>query len=239
MKNSLLALALFCITICSAQNLTKIKGNEKIITVTRTTASYNKILIAGSFDVKLISGAAGTIVIKGDENLIDYIITEVKNNKLSLSIKKGTNLQYNYNSSIEVTVPFDKIDELTFVGSGNVSNTDSINSENFDFVMSGSGNVKFETTTNNLKISKSGSGNLHVKGKAINSTVNNTGSGNANLNDLEAENVTATQSGSGSIKVFCTKSLTATTAGSGNIKYKGSPSKISKNSAGSGSVTSY
>lgn len=239
MKNFLLALALFCITICSAQKLITIKGNEKIITTTRTTASYNKILIAGSFDVKLISSADGAIVIKGDENLIEFIKTEVKNNSLSIYFDKEKYVQYNYNSSIEITVPFEKLDELTFVGSGTVSNTDRINAENFDFVMSGSGNVKFETATKNLKITKSGSGNLDVKGKAVNSTVNNTGSGNANLNNLEAENVTATQSGSGSIKVFCTKSLTATTAGSGNIKYKGTPLKISKNSVGSGSIISY
>lgn len=237
MKKSILLLALLCFTISNAQKFKKIKGNEKIVTLTRTTPQYDKISAAGSFDVKLISGKEGEISIKGDENLLEYIKTEVKDGTLSVYFEKGKNIQLNYNSTIEITIPFEKINQLNFTGSGNLSSSDSINSENLDFTMSGSGNVKFESVSTNLKITKAGSGYLNVKGKTTNLEVINTGSGNASLSELTSENAVANQSGSGSIQLYCSKNLQAKSVGSGNIQYKGNPEKVDKNSVGSGSIT--
>lgn len=237
MKKLILLLALFCLTISSAQKFKKIKGNQKIISITRIISNYDKISVSGSFDVKLISGKEGNITIKGDENLLEFLKTEVNNTILSVYFEKGKSVQYNNNSSIEITIPFETINQVTFSGSGNLINSDVIISENLDFTISGSGNVKFESSSTNLKISKSGSGNLSGKGKTTNLEILSSGSGNANLSDLASLNAVATQSGSGSIKVNCTKSLAAKTAGSGNILYKGTPDKINKNTTGSGSIT--
>ncbi|MEC4003195.1 head GIN domain-containing protein [Flavobacterium sp. SUN052] len=237
MKKSILLLSLLCLTIGNAQKFKKIKGNQNIVSITRTTAAYEKISVAGSFDVKLVAGKEGTIAIKGDENLLEYIKTEINNNTLSVSFEKGKSIQYDYNSSIEITIPIETINQLTFSGSGNLSTTESINSEDLVVLISGSGNVKFESTTTNLKITKSGSGNLNSKGKTTNLEIISSGSGNANLSDLIALNAVATQSGSGNIKLNCTASLKATTIGSGNINYQGKPEKIDKNSTGSGSIT--
>lgn len=236
MKKSLLLLALLCFTVSFSQKNKKIKGNEKITTITRTTSEYEGISVSGSFDVKLISGKEGNITIKGDENLLEFIITEVNNGKLSVYFEKNKNIQYNYNSSIEITIPFEKINQLTFTGSGNLTNNDLIKTDNLDFSMSGSGNVSFNSETNSLKISKSGSGNLNAKGTTTSIDVNSAGSGNANLLDLKSENATVSQSGSGSTKVYCSKILNAQTVGSGNIQYAGNPEKVSKNSTGSGSI---
>ena len=237
MKKLLVILALLCLTIGNAQKFKKIKGNQKIVSITRTTTDYEKLSISGSFDVKLIAGKEGNIAIKGDENLLEFIKTEVNNNTLSVYFEKGRSLQYDYNSSIEITIPFENINQITFSGSGNLSNSDSISSDNLDITMSGSGNVKFESTTTNLKITKSGSGNLNAKGKTSNIEVLSSGSGNANLSDLTSINAVATQSGSGSITLNCSKTLQAKTIGSGNIRYKGAPEKIDKSSTGSGSIT--
>ena len=237
MKKSILILALLCLTISNAQKFKKIKGNQKNISISRTTTSYEKISVSGSFDVKLISGKEGNISIKGDENLLEYIKTEVVNNTLTVYFEKGKSIQYDYNSSIEITIPFETINQITFSGSGNLINSDSIKSENLDITMSGSGNVKLETETTNLKITKSGSGNLNSKGKTTNIEILSSGSGNANLSDLTSQNAVATQSGSGSIKINCNKSLEAKTVGSGNIQYKGTPENVDKSSTGSGSIT--
>jgi len=237
MKKYFLMLALLCFSVSFSQKNKKIKGNEKITTIARTTSEYEGISVSGSFDVKLISGTEGNITIKGDENLLEFIITEVKEGKLSVYFEKNKNIQYNYNSSIEITIPFEKINYLTFKGSGNLTNNDLIKTENLNFSMSGSGNVTFNSETNSLIITKSGSGNLNARGTTINVDINSAGSGNANVSDLKSENATVSQSGSGSTKVYCSKSLNAQTVGSGNIQYKGNPEKVLQKSTGSGSIT--
>ena len=236
MKKSIFILALFFIITSNAQKLKEIKGNQKIVTITRTTSEYDKIIIAGSFDLKLVSGTEGTITLEGDENLLEYIKTDVRNGSLNIAFDKTTNIQYNYKSSIEISIPIEQIDELVFSGSGNVNATEIIVSDNFKSTITGSGNVSFVTSAKILKITKAGSGNLTIKGKATQLEVSASGSGNINLFDLTTQNAVASQTGSGNINLNCIEKLDATTAGSGSIQYKGNPKKINKNSSGSGGI---
>ncbi len=231
MKKSLLIITLFCFSFLGAQN------SKKVITESRTTADYDKISTSGSFDVVLIAGKEGNITIKAEPKLMELIKTEVKDGELSVYFETPKLVTFNYTSTIEITIPIENISELSFSGSGNLTAANPINSENLQFTMSGSGNVKFETVTTNLKVTKSGSGNAVIQGKAENLKVDASGSGNANLSDLKTENTTASQSGSGNIKIFCTKNLLASLKGSGSIQYRGNPQQVDKDSSGSGSIT--
>lgn len=237
MKKSILFLALFCVTISNAQKSTKIKGNGIAATITRTTPEYDKIVVGGSFEVKLIAGKEGNISIKGDENLLEFIKTEVNGGTLSVNFERGKNIMYDYRSSIEITIPFEKINSLELSGSGIVTTSDVINTDNLEVEVTGSGSVKFETNATNVKIARTGSGSVTAKGATINLEVSSQGSGSTNAFDLVAENVSASQSGSGSVRVNCTKNLVANQAGSGSISYKGKPEKVQKNSAGSGNIS--
>jgi hypothetical protein len=242
MKKLILLSLLFCFSISNAQKSKKnktIKGNEKEVTVSRTTPEYDKIEVGGSFDVKLISGKEGSITIKGDENLVELLKTEVVNGTLKVGFERGKMIQFNYKSAIEITIPFEQINELSFSGSGNFFGKDIITAENLEVEIAGSGNVKLELNTTNTKIERSGSGNLNIKGKTQNLEIESTGSGNANASELIAENVVASQIGSGNIKVNCTKKLVARSSGSGSIIYNGNPEKVDKSSSGSGSISGH
>jgi hypothetical protein len=236
MKKHFIIVALLFFSVSFSQKNKKITGNEKIVTITRSTSEYEGISISGSFDVKLISGKEGNISIKGDENLLEFIVTEITNGKLLVYFEKHKKIQYNYNSSIEITIPFEDINQLSFNGSGNLTTTDLIKTEYLNIEMTGSGNTSFRSDTNSLKITKSGSGNLNGKGMTKNIEINSDGSGNVTMSDLKSENAVASQTGSGNIKVNCSKNLDARTIGSGTIQYSGKPEKIAKSTTGSGSI---
>ena len=112
MKKYFLLLISLSIGVAYSQKNKTITGNEKITTITRTTSAYEGIEISGSFDVKLISGQEGNLTIKGDENVLEYIITEVKNGRLAVYFDKNKSIRYNYNSSIEITIPVEEIKQL-------------------------------------------------------------------------------------------------------------------------------
>lgn len=236
MKKYFLLLISLSISFAYSQKNKTIKGNEKTTTITRTTAAYEGLEVSGSFDVKLISGKEGNIIIKGDENLLEFIITEVKDGRLSVYFDKNKTIRYNYNSSIEVTIPIEEINQLSFSGSGNLKNNDLIKTENLNVEISGSGNVSYNAETKNLKITKSGSGNLVGKGTTNNLDLKSEGSGNVNLYDLKSENAVVSQTGSGNIKVNCSVNFDALTIGSGNIQYYGNPKKTATKVEGSGSI---
>ena len=92
MKNLILTLALLVsVSNVSAQNWSskKTKGNGSIVTEDRTVDAFNKLKVGGSFRVVLTSDRTKEVSIKTDENLMDYIITEVKDGALIIKMKKN------------------------------------------------------------------------------------------------------------------------------------------------------
>jgi len=215
----------------------KIKGNGNVISETRTTSDYDAIKVAGSFDVELVAGKEGKIIIKGEENLVSAIKVEVEDNILKIYVEKGSNIRPSIGRKIEVTVPFEKISEVSLAGSGNVQSKDAIKNDKFTAKLSGSGNFNLEVNSNNTEINLSGSGNLRLKGSSDSLITKLAGSGNIDAANLKSKNVDANVSGSGNSRVNCSESLTARIAGSGDIKYTGNPEKRDVKVSGSGSIS--
>ncbi|REE82019.1 putative autotransporter adhesin-like protein [Lutibacter oceani] len=212
----------------------KIKGNGDITTITRNVSDYDAIGIAGSFDVKLFKGNEGTITIKADENLLEYIVTEVENGNLKIKPKKGYNLVSR--KTIEITVPFESIDGVSLAGSGDVFTNDIIKSNNLKISLAGSGNMDLNVSTGDLDSNIAGSGNIKLTGESDNFNCSIAGSGNLNGYNLKATIANASIAGSGNVKVNAVNEIHAKIAGSGNIVYSGDPEIIKSKSAGSGSV---
>ena len=215
----------------------KIKGNGKVVSETRTTSDYDAVRVAGSFDVDLVAGKEGKIIIKGEENLVSAIKVEVEDNVLKIYVEKGSNIRPSMGKKIEVTVPFEKISEVSLSGSGNVQSKDVIKNDKFVAKLSGSGNFNLDVNSNTLELNLSGSGNIHLKGSSDSLVTKLAGSGNIEATNLKAKNVDVNVSGSGNSRVNCIENLTARIAGSGDIKYTGNPEKRDVKVSGSGSIT--
>lgn len=240
MKTTILTFAtLLFITISHAQwwgNEEKIKGNGNVTTITRTTPDYDGISCAGSFDYILVSGTEGKITIEGEENLLKYVVTEVKDNKLVVKTEKNINLSPSSNKTIKITIPFKDIDNVSLAGSGDLTNTDTIKATDLKISLAGSGDIVLTVETNNVKGSLAGSGDLTLKGNTNNLEANIAGSGDFHGFNLQANHTEVSVAGSGDAKVVSNESLKARIAGSGDIEYKGSPKKEDSKVAGSGSI---
>jgi len=239
MKKSILLLALtlfFINSSAKAQDRNKLNGNGKVVTETRNTGDYDGIKISGFFDVNLVAGKEGKITIKGEENLLSAIKVEVEDNSLKIYIERFTNIRPSSGNSIQITVPFEKISEVSLAGSGEIQSKDVIKSDKFAVKLSGSGDFNLPVDVNTLELSVSGSGNVHLKGIADTFSTKLSGSGDVDASNLKSKIVEANVSGSGNSKVTCNESLTARVAGSGNIRYLGNPEKKDVKVSGSGSI---
>lgn len=215
----------------------KVKGNGKITTETRTTGDYSGIKCKGSFDYVLVSGKEGKIILEGESNLLEYIITEVKGGTLIVKTKKRVNLKPNWKKTIKITIPFMDIDNVSLSGSGDLWTEDTIISTNFDATMAGSGDVTIDIEANSIKCRVAGSGDLTLKGTTHDLVAKLAGSGDIHAFKLEANNTTASVAGSGDVAVVSNKSLHARVTGSGDIVYRGNPSTKDTKKIGSGSIS--
>lgn len=219
-------------------NKKKVAGNGNDTSLTRTIADYDEISVGGPFKVDLVSGKEGEITLKGDENLLEYVKTEVDGRKLKIYFDNDVTLKYGEHD-INVTIPFEKINRVSFAGSGYIKTKDIISAEKFEIKFAGSGEGHFEVNCPNLKVTFAGSGDLKVTGKTTELEAKLAGSGDLDCSKLEAQNTDASVSGSGDLKVNCIKNLTAKIAGSGDIYYKGKPKNLDSKVVGSGDVTSF
>ncbi len=225
------------ITTVQAQWFNKrIRGNQKMTEVTRNVSDYDGVGVGGSFDVKLVSGKEGKIVINAEENLIPYIITEVRNNYLKIKWKKG--LSINSHRRILVTVPVKDISKVSLAGSGDIFTDNSvINAEKLRVSLAGSGDIKLEVKTTNISASIAGSGDINLNGLTDDFKASIAGSGDIYAFDLKAKTSNLRISGSGGIRTSVSDMLKVAIAGSGDVYYKGNPKEDVKIS-GSGSLHS-
>ena len=235
MKKSILfiAVVLFATTI---QAQKKIKGNGKITTINRTTSEYDSVDCAGSFNYVLVAGTEGAIKIEGEENLLQYIITEVKEGRLIVKTENRINLQCSTNKTIKITIPIKDIDQVSLAGSGDLWSESNITATTLDVSLSGSGDVTLQIQATSTKAALTGSGDITLKGTTNNLDASVTGSGDFHGFDLISNDTNVNITGSGDASVVAKERLKARVSGSGDIRYKGSPKNEDSKVAGSGSI---
>ena len=241
MKKSIqlvLICTLFFSTIANAQRLfnQKIVGNGKLISEKRTTVSYDKITVIGFFDVELVSGSEGSITVKGEENLLPFIKIDVIDKELKISTENNTSIKTSKGKKIEIIVPFESINQVSLIGSGDISTNNTIVSNLFSVKLTGSGDLKLNIEAKDLEVNLNGSGDITLNGKTENITSTLNGSGDIKASNMKSKNATVTVSGSGDNSVSCTESLYARVTGSGDIKYNGDPKKKDTKVNGSGDI---
>lgn len=226
----------FSVNAQSWWNSKKVRGNGNITTETRKTSDYDGVSFGGSFDVELVKGREGKITIKGEENLLKYIETEVKRGVLKIKIKKGVNIRMT--RKMTVTVPYQDIEKVSLSGSGDLRSRGTIKADTFSLSVAGSGNMRLDVDANKIQSNIAGSGNIKLSGSTDELSCKVAGSGDINAYELKTRTTSAKIAGSGNIKTSVSNKITAKVVGSGNIYYKGNPDKIDSKSLGSGSIIS-
>jgi hypothetical protein len=190
------------------------EGSGVPATQAREVAAFESIDLAGSNNVVVHVGDQQSVVVNGDDNLVDRVTTEVQSGELVIGNTSGT-FSTKSPMSVEVTVP--TLDALTLSGSGNVA-VDGIEAESLEVSLPGSGTLTGSGTVTQLEVTVAGSGTIQ-------------------FTRLVAQDVRALVSGSGSIFVTATASLDAEVTGSGAILYSGNPQEVTKSIAGTGAIT--
>lgn len=193
--------------------------------------------------MQLVSGlqVVGSGAIKSENSILtDQLTLDVRGSG-SISVnefKSGKASQSVYGSGV-ISVNNGVAESISqeVQGSGAIRSK-SLNGTMISILLGGSGEVKIEEVkAQRLDASAEGSGNIRIaKGIVTDLSVTMAGSGGISATEVVGKNVSAQVAGSGNIGVGVLDLLEATIAGSGSIVYKGSPSTLHKNIAGSGSV---
>lgn len=228
------AIILFVSIQTQAQWFNRIKGNGILKTEHRSLKDYDKIEVSGSFNVALVYGEEGDINIKMEENLLEYLITEVKGDKLIIRWKKNVNISTR--RGVHIVVPFKDINTIVLTGSGDIICEDVIKATSFNTILTGSGDIIANIKADSIKAKVTGSGNIELLGESHSLDVLVTGSGGFQSYKMITESANTKVTGSGDIGLFVSQDIIAKVFGSGDIIYRGHPKNQDIKVFGSGDI---
>jgi hypothetical protein len=187
-------------------------GSGTAVTEPRDVPAFDVVDLTGASNVTVRVGGTQSVVVSGDENLLDRVTTEVAGGTLAVgtkgSFRAATPL------TVDVTVP--SLDAVALTGSGELIVT-GVDAGTFTAELGGSGTLFAAGTADRLDARLSGTGNLR-------------------LEDLVARDATAVLSGSGNLGVHATESLDASLPGVGEIVYAGNPAELRQEVTGTGVI---
>lgn len=185
-------------------------------------------------DVFLTQGAAHSVRIEADKNLLPYIETEMDGDELEIGSRRGYNLRPRAGIKIYVTAP--AYEEVQVSGSGDIVSQTKLSGTNaLRAKVRGSGDIKLDVDVPQTEAEIAGSGTIILTGKTRNVKAGIMGSGDIKGFDLLSEAADVDIAGSGNAQVFASKQLNVDVKGSGDVQYKGNPA-VNQRIAGSGGV---
>jgi hypothetical protein len=197
----------------------------------RDLPSFTAVALGISGDLYLTQGSPQKVVIQSQSDL-DRIETEVKNGVLR--IKTDTWSQRIKGAKIWITMP--AVEALHVSGSGNMEAETSIDADELELKVSGSGTIKItKLSADEIEAAVSGSGDIILAGDADEVDISISGSGGVQAEALEADEGGIKISGSGNCSIDVTEELEVLISGSGTVTYYSKP-QVDARISGSGKV---
>ncbi len=201
--------------------------------------NFQKIEVAGPYDVEVRTGANPSVSARGSEKLLERTVVEVDGDKLVIRPERNHsffNFGWGHHGKANFTVTVPQLNAATIAGSGDVQ-VDKVQGDNFEGTVAGSGGIVVANMdVQTLKLAIAGSGGVKGAGKAKSATYDIAGSGGIDGSGIVSEQAKVSIAGSGDVKAHATATADVSIMGSGDVEVKGG-AKCNISRAGSGNVS--
>jgi hypothetical protein len=187
-------------------------GNGNLTREVRAPGNVSALDISGPLEVNVRVGAAPSLEVEADSNLLPLIGTEVSGGVLRMWVQGSVRS----NNSMRVTYTVPSLTQVHASGSGRLT-VSELNGAPLEFSKSGSGATNFSGRVSQFDLRHTGSGQVNASALQMGDvTVNHTGSGRISLGQVSGGSLTVNLRGSGSLQASgAVASLNAHLYGSG------------------------
>jgi len=207
-------------------------GNNKVVKEKRDAGQFTSLRVSSGIDVYLSQGDEESIEVEADENLHEYILTEIKNG--ALQIYSEANIREAEEKRVYVTMK--DIESLSTSSAGDIIGQTPVRGDRLELSASSAGDIKIEVHVRELKAGVSSSGDVTLTGEAEILTANLSSAGDLNAYGLEVREADVSASSAGDADINVSERLRARSSSAGDINYRGNPKYIDAHSSSAGSV---
>ncbi len=226
----------FCLTAATAQAQKKsIRGSKNIATETRESRDFNSLEVNKGIVVLLKKGRA-KIEIEAEDNLIEYIVTEVNGNSMRVDVAPNVALVDIQPIIVSIFAETHDLRDITISSGGSIAEG-SIERDSLSCHLSGGSRLTSNITSHTLLLNVQGDSEATLSGAVDIAAIEVTGASELSGKDLSVQRCTIIAEGNSEARVRVTKEISASASGNSKIKYYGRPKVLEKNTSGRSSVS--
>ena len=200
-------------TFSGFDNITGIKGSGTSKTEQRNVTGFKRVDAGGAINVEVDAQKDFSVNVEADDNLLQYIKTEVNGD--TLKIYSEGRISPSAKLNVKISMPEIEGINLSGASDGRISN------------------VKADE----LELKVSGASEVSINGEAKTLEADASGASTINAENLKVEDANVEASGASKAMVSATNNLEADASGASKISYTGEPKNIKQNSSGASSIS--
>jgi hypothetical protein len=228
-----IAVAILSISACTQGQMRKtVYGNNKVVTKERNTEPFTGVRVSSGIDIFLKQGNNESLSVEADENLQEYILTEVRNGVLNVYTE--VNIREAERKRVYVTMK--EVNSIHTTSAGDVFGETPVKSDRLELSASSAGNIKLEVYAKEIKVNISSSGDVSLTGEVDNLEADLSSAGDLNANDLKTREADISVSSAGNADINVSEKITARASSAGDINYRGNPKYVDAHSSSAGGV---
>lgn len=230
MKNLLLFLIPITVLGTSLFAQQPIAGNGQLVKQQRTIGNFNKLTVRVGMRVQITTGNAGTADLEGESNILDHVVTEVKNGELTVMLDQ--NKSYNQTKAVTVTIHVAKLDRVTVSTGCSVNSDLPILADNLTVSVETGSKLTAPVSAGKLNLTVKDGSSVTLDGKTTDATIRLSGAGKLDAKRLTIEKANIELEGASNASILVTGTLAASADGVSTITYGGNPTVTASEATG-------
>jgi citrate lyase gamma subunit len=233
LRSLTVAIIILAVSSCvNGQFWKSVTGHGHVVSKERKTDSFTGIKVSSGIDVYLKQGDNVTVTVEADENLHEYILTEVRGGVLNVYT------EYNIRDAERkrVYVTMKEINSVKTTSAGDVFGETPISTDRLELTASSAGDIKLETHAKNIDIDISSSGDISLSGETDMLKADLSSAGDLKAYDLKAREADVSVSSAGDADINVSERISARASSAGDINYKGDPKYVDAHSSSAGGI---
>lgn len=230
-----ISLLILCLTITACvdgQFRKTVYGNGNTVIRERTPLQASGVKVSTGIDVYLSQGNKPGLAVETDENLHEYIITEVNNGILNVY----TDVNIRDAEMRKVYITLKEINRISATSAGDIIGESPVETDNLTITASSAGDIKLEVYADEIEANISSSGDVTLTGEAEKLEADLNSAGDLNAYNLRVKEADISVSSAGGADIYVTEKLVARASSAGDINYKGDPKYVNAHSSSAGGI---
>jgi hypothetical protein len=210
-----------------------ITGSGHTVTKAFDFADFSKLSAGSAFQVTVAQGAAYSVAVTIDDNLVEYLDVARSGDTLRINLKPGVGVR---NATLKAQIVMPELTGLDLSGATHTTLAGFGSDKALRVDLSGASHLRGDIKCRDARFRLSGASKLELQGGAGNLNVSASGASNARLDEFTSKEAVVDASGASHIGINAADKLEAEASGASHVRYLGQPQVLKSHTSGASSI---